>query len=639
MASPEFASPAVPAAEASPALVTRTGDVRLAEHEGAAHEKRNWVRLTFDCNNHCVFCLDTLTHDGVMRDKEDVKKQILEGRRAGATRLILSGGEPTMHPNFIDFIKLGRLAGYGKIQTVTNGRKFMYQDFLDRCLDAGLHEITFSLHGPNAKIHDALVGVKGAFVQETQGLKNALASQRVIVNVDIVINRGNVKHLGKMLDLFYSWGVREFDLLQVIPFGNAFREGKDILFYDLEEMRPYLLEAFEWTKKPDVHIWLNRFPPPHLEGYEHLIQDPYKLNDEVRGRKEEFARFLDDGVDLDCRDPSRCRYCYLERLCDTLYGIRQQVAKQAFSRVRVDTQWESRQDAVFGGDPASAKRAAQSEDPNGENARRAGLLPLLQVPRHAKLTRYPSTAELVAATSARTLWVKAPDVAAALETVAQYPTVESLELELDDYEGLGAQLSDDGRLVGRQVLVAYARTAEHAQVLLGLPHTFEVSVYLSKQTAPWLLSLEAPPARLSLKMPQWERLTESADNDVALRPFFDELRHTLPVEGVPACITGAEPTKREALLDTAMMTPEGRLEIFRYAKRYIVEHYMTKALRCRQCVHNDTCEGLHVNYVRAHGYDAMQPVLDPDAQPAAPAAESADPELPEPGMSVPGYEE
>ena len=34
----------------------------------------------------------------------------------------------------------------------------------ERCLDAGLSEVTMSLHGPNARIHDALVGVKGAFI-------------------------------------------------------------------------------------------------------------------------------------------------------------------------------------------------------------------------------------------------------------------------------------------------------------------------------------------------------------------------------------------------------------------------------------------------------------------------------------------
>src|SRR6476646_1846865 len=57
-------------------------DQRLAGHEQAAHEKRNWVRLTFDCNNRCVFCLDSDTHDGRMRDREEVARQIVDGRRA-----------------------------------------------------------------------------------------------------------------------------------------------------------------------------------------------------------------------------------------------------------------------------------------------------------------------------------------------------------------------------------------------------------------------------------------------------------------------------------------------------------------------------------------------------------------------------
>src|SRR5271165_6596273 len=92
---------------------------KAASHEEAAHDKRNWVRLTFDCNDHCIFCLDADAHDGTIRSHDDVKRQILDGRRVGATRLILSGGEPTIHPKYVDFIRLGALAGYPKIQTVT----------------------------------------------------------------------------------------------------------------------------------------------------------------------------------------------------------------------------------------------------------------------------------------------------------------------------------------------------------------------------------------------------------------------------------------------------------------------------------------------------------------------------------------
>lgn len=105
-------------------------DAKIVEHEEAAHEKRNWVRLTYDCNDRCIFCLDSHTHDGTNRDCEEIRAQILDGRRKGAQRLILSGGEPTIHPDFVKFVKLGNLAGYRKVQTVTNGRLFAYPDFL-----------------------------------------------------------------------------------------------------------------------------------------------------------------------------------------------------------------------------------------------------------------------------------------------------------------------------------------------------------------------------------------------------------------------------------------------------------------------------------------------------------------------------
>src|SRR5262245_19451465 len=80
------------------------------DREAAAHEKRNWVRLTSMCNNKCTFCLDALAHNETMAADEEVKHRIIEGRKNGATRLILSGGEPTIHPNYVKFIRYGHLA-------------------------------------------------------------------------------------------------------------------------------------------------------------------------------------------------------------------------------------------------------------------------------------------------------------------------------------------------------------------------------------------------------------------------------------------------------------------------------------------------------------------------------------------------
>ena len=582
---------------------------KIASHEEAAHEKRNWVRLTFDCNDHCVFCLDSETHDGTNRDREEVKQQILDGRRKGATRLILSGGEPTIHPNYVDFVRLGARAGYRKIQTVTNGRLFSYGTFLTRCLDAGLNEITFSLHGPNAKVHDALVGTRGAFEEEIAGLKAALADGRPIVNVDVVVNRANVRHLPEMLRMLTGMGVREFDLLQVVPFGRAFTDGRETLFYDLVEARPYLQEALAYSKRPDIHLWMNRFPPQHLEGYEHLIQDPYKLNDEVRGRKEEYARLLDEGIWLDCREPERCKHCYLERLCDTLEGVLAGEVARDFEIVRVDTEWEAKQPPVFGGDPASVLRSRQDAEDRAAGAE-AGKrrLPLARTQVRPGL----GLDELVSSSTATTLRIEAPDLAHAAATLQRFAGLRRLELRLGDYAGLAEALTDarsgTGSLAGRELVRVEGRSPAQARELLDVSGNFEICVDLTKETAEWLLSLGRAPDRISLRQPTYERLTEAADYDADVRDFFARWKQAAPVEGVPACILGRPPRARPRMLDTAMRGADGMLEIFRYTRRYLLEGYRTKSLRCAECAEVDRCEGMHINFVRAHGYAVMQPI-------------------------------
>ncbi len=583
-------------AEVSPAV----DQAKTVEHEEAAHEKRNWVRLTYDCNDRCVFCLDAHTHDGTNRDREEIRTQILDGRRKGAQRLILSGGEPTIHPDFVKFVTLGRLAGYRKVQTVTNGRMFAYRDFLTRSVDAGLSEITFSIHGPNARIHDALVGTRGAFEQEVKGLQHALEDGRPIINIDVCVNKGNVKTLPEILSTFVAMGVKEYDLLHVIPFGRAYTEGKETLFYDLESMRPYLLEAFEYSKRPDIHIWLNRFPVPHLEGYESLIQDPYKLNDEVRGRKEEFAQLLDRGIPLDCRAPDRCRHCYLEPLCDRLDEVRDLVATKAYTRVRIEPRFEASMPAVYGGDPATKKRAEalsqvveEAQAGNGEARKR---LPVLG---GGAPVAYPSVAEHVAA--AERLWVVAASVRAAADVLSRHAP-RRVELELDDVTGVTDRLGE------ATVARVYASTVDDAEALLSLDASFEVAVTLSTQTASWLRALEQAPSRLVIVQPTHDRLTTAAERDVELRPFFEAFTLPIPVEGVPACIAGERARPTPVTLDTSMMTPEGRLEIFHYARRYVQTDYRVKSLRCKACVHVQSCDGLHVNHVRAFGFAGLEPV-------------------------------
>ena len=294
----------------------------IKKRKSTEEEKRFWVRLTKKCNNRCIFCLDSEVQDGSVIPFSEIQNQLIEGRKEKFDRLILSGGEPTLHPQFLEIVKEGKKLGYKKIQVISNGRMFMYKDFLMEGVRNGISEITFSIHGHTPEIHDRLTQIEGSFFQSILGLRNALKVSNLIVSVDIVINKLNYKYLPEILNFFISLGVREFDLLQVVPFGRAWENRKKV-FYDIKKALPYLKKTFEISKEKGVFIWTNRFPAQYLEGFEYLIQSPKKIFDEVNGRKELFWKFLKEGKMMDCFG-ERCRFCFLESFCQDLIKIKKE---------------------------------------------------------------------------------------------------------------------------------------------------------------------------------------------------------------------------------------------------------------------------------------------------------------------------
>jgi pyruvate-formate lyase-activating enzyme len=538
--------------------MNRTSSDEQLDHEGLlareaiAREEHRWVRLTRACNNRCAFCLDAEVLDGSHIAPAQVEAQILEGRRRGATRLILSGGEPTIHPQFADFIRCGRVAGYRKVQTITNGRMFSYPAFLERALNAGLNEITFSVHGPDALTHDALVGVPGAFAQQRLALTAALADGRAVVNVDVCLNRRNIDCLPQILDYCLALGVREFDLLHIIPFGRAFAGGDDSLAYDIDAAMPAIRYALELARRPDLHIWFNRFPPSYLEGHEHLIQDPSKLLDEVWGRISELTRWMSTGVPMPCRTQARCRRCNLQGYCDFLATTHGRFSRGELDVLRVDAR-----------------------------------LPWAVPPGQFAIA-----------------WVRAADVAAALDVIPHLPGDE-LFLQLDRFDGLTARIAD--RLVaGKRLRRVYVARPSDLSDLVAIAD-LEVVAVLSGAMTTWLMQTPAIWPQLSLVAPS-HATAAAAQADRELLGFFTGRAFPGSVAGLPACITGQLPRAPELVLDADIVGADGHFDPVALARRFVSEDYTIKSRRCRACIHDATCAGAHINLVRVAGFRVLRPL-------------------------------
>ena len=291
----------------------------LIAKEETTRENRIWVRISAACNEKCLFCLDSEAQDGRLIPEDIVKKQIREGFRPGyVNRVILSGWEATINPKFPDYITYAREIWYDRIQTVTNGNMFAIPKFCDKVIWLWLQEVTFSLHGHTAQLHDHLTATPGSFHKALKWLLYLRKYHpQVIINIDIVVNKINVNFLPKIVSFYMGLGIREFDILQIIPFGRGFSEYKNQLFYSIEEHIAALHDTWKLSKLPWVYMWTNRFPAEAFEGFEDLIQDPRKIKSETMGESREmFDPFIQSRWKKkpECFGEA-CDVCFLKQYC------------------------------------------------------------------------------------------------------------------------------------------------------------------------------------------------------------------------------------------------------------------------------------------------------------------------------------
>ena len=536
-----------------------------AVKEGAVKHKRVWVRVTRLCNQRCTFCLDSWNQNGTYVPTQELMDFIRSGREQGGERLILSGGEASVHPDFIKLIRYGQKLGYDWIQTVTNGQMFAYPDFARKAKLAGLNEATFSMHGHTPRLHDRLVGLPGAFERANQAIRNIQAIGGVVVNVDVVINKLNVAHLREIIDFYMEMGIREFDLLHIVPFGRGFEDFRDQLFFDIEAHHDDLQRAFEVSKEPGVFMWTNRLPVAQLEGYEHLIQDPHKLHSEVNGGRNNFEGFMKTGTKPDCHG-ERCDYCFLNGLCrGTMFAFRDQHMAGAFERVSVDLDQPA--DGPVAEEAFARQRPRQVEVRGGT----AGAV------RQWLDGAFP----------------------AATEVRAEVPTVGELL-------ALAAEPGRATALVVRTVEALEALAG--AELLAGL----RVEVVLDQPVAAWLLANGARGSlagRTTLRLGTHEYLSESRETDPAPATLAALGAAGLVLRNVPRCIGGDAALPADHMtLPRQLIDGKGDLDIDRYVEHYVVHEYYAKSKRCHECVHAASCRGMHINYVRNHGFEILRPV-------------------------------
>jgi hypothetical protein len=133
-------------------------------------------------------------------------------------------------------------------------------------------------------------------------------------------------------------------------------------------------------------------------------------------------------------------------------------------------------------------------------------------------------------------------------------------------------------------------------------------------------ALVPAPPHLVLVQPNYDLVSSAIERDVDAKAFLASYPHDVPVENLPRCIAGPRSRPARRTLDLAMLGPDARIDMQAFTSRYVADAYYTKALRCKDCIEDARCRGVHVNWVRAHSFAALTPIAPPDAASVDPTA-------------------
>lgn len=207
--------------------------------------RRLELHVTYTCPERCVFCSEDHRMAAFRAFPVTWKRvaAVLRKHHARGVRAVhLTGGEPTVHPRFIDILRLAK--GLGMRTSVgTIGTMLARADFAAEALPL-LDEGLFSLHGPDAATHDALAGREGSFEQVTTALRRGAATPGFMAAVNSVVTPSNIHALPDTAALAASLGARLLVVSNTTPEGAAY-DRYDELAVSLETLAEVLPQVPE----------------------------------------------------------------------------------------------------------------------------------------------------------------------------------------------------------------------------------------------------------------------------------------------------------------------------------------------------------------------------------------------------------
>ena len=156
------------------------------------------LELLSYCNLNCSYCFyHEKKHSKARLSLEEIYHQIDNFQSDEIGKLVLTGGEPTLHPNFLEIAQYA-IAKIPKVSVCTNG-VILHEKLEEQVIELELTTYTISIDSHVKRIHDKIRGQIGA-LEQTVDFLTKLQKKKKNISLHITLHVDNVDQIHETVD-------------------------------------------------------------------------------------------------------------------------------------------------------------------------------------------------------------------------------------------------------------------------------------------------------------------------------------------------------------------------------------------------------------------------------------------------------
>lgn len=212
----------------------------------------SYLAVGYECNHKCICCPLT-TYDRLHKglSYEEITEQMSRIKEDDGKHIVLSGGEPMLHPQFLDIVKLAAEKNFN-ITVLSNSSQCRNADFVNQllgCIPIGMFNIVTAIHSSYPEIHDSITGIRGSLLETLEGLDNLVAAG-IPITVKHIFNK---KSIDTLADTFHYLEQHfpptvAFQFCTMDYCGRANKNIKE-LFITMKEIQPHIEEVLDYLEQ------------------------------------------------------------------------------------------------------------------------------------------------------------------------------------------------------------------------------------------------------------------------------------------------------------------------------------------------------------------------------------------------------